>query len=163
MKKLIIAAILMTGLASVAQEQKQPVKRDKTEQLTPEQRNELRLKKMTLELGLNQSQQKEMAAIISEQSAKREAARAEHQKAIESGKKPTKDERFALRSKMLDEQMSMKERVRKILTPEQFTKWENMKHKRHHGKKGARAARNSNRRGAAPCRSDGRLACRCDK
>ena len=137
MKKLIVAAILMTGLASVAQDQKPMVKKEKMEQLTPQQRNELRLKKMTLELGLNTTQQKEMAAVIAEQSAKREAAKTERKKAIESGKKPTADERFAMKSKKMDEQIAMKERVNKILTPEQFEKWENAKQKMRHHKKGA--------------------------
>jgi len=136
MKKLIVAAILMTGLASVAQDQKPMIKREKMEQLTPQQRNELRLKKMTLELGLNDKQQKEMAAIIAEQTAKRETVRAERKKAIESGKKPSADERFALQSKRLDEQIAMKERMKKILTPEQFEKWENAKQKMRHHKKG---------------------------
>jgi hypothetical protein len=136
MKKLIIAAILMTGMASFAQQQKPMAKKEKMEQLTPAQRNELRLKKMTLELGLNATQQKEMGAILVEQSAKREAAKAERQKNIESGKKPTADERYAMHSKMLDEQIATKERVKKILTPEQFEKWEKSKQKKHHGRKG---------------------------
>jgi hypothetical protein len=136
MKKLIIAAILMTGMASVAQDKPALVKKEKMEQLTPAQRNELHLKKMALELGLNETQQKEMSTIINEQSAKREAAKADRQKKIESGKKPTADERFAMQNKRLDEQIATKERVKKILTPEQFEKWEKMKQKRHHGRKG---------------------------
>ena len=136
MKKLIIAALLMTGMASFAQEQKPEAKKERMEQLTPEQRNELRLKKMTLELGLNATQQKEMAGIIAEQTAKREAMKADRKKRIESGKKPTADERFAMQSKQLDDQIAMKARVKKILTPEQFEKWEKAKHKGQHHRKG---------------------------
>lgn len=136
MKKLIIAAILVTGMASFAQEKPALERKGKMEQLTPAQRNELHLKKMTLELGLNATQQKEMGTIISEQSTKREAAKAERQKKLESGKKPTADERFALQNKRLDEQIAMKDRVKKILTPEQFEKWEKMKQKKHHSRKG---------------------------
>lgn len=136
MKKLIVAAILMTGLASVAQEQKPMAKKEKMEQLTPEQRNELRLKKMTLDLNLNATQQKEMAKLIAEQSAKREAAKAERKKKIQDGAMPTPDERFAMQSKMLDEQIAMKERVKKILTAEQFEKWEKAKENRKHHSKG---------------------------
>jgi Spy/CpxP family protein refolding chaperone len=138
MKKMIIAALLITGMVTFAQEGKPLKKRDQMEQLTPEQRNELRLKKMTLDLGLNASQQKEMSKIISEQSAKMEVAKAERKANADSDKKPTADERFAKQSKMLDEQIAMKERVKKILTPEQFEKWEKMKaEKRHHMKERA--------------------------
>jgi len=55
---------------------------------------------------------------------------------LDSGKKPTADERFAMQSKRLDEQMATKERVKKILTPEQFEKWEKAKQKMHHQRKG---------------------------
>ena len=77
MKKLIIAALLMTGMASFAQEQ-QHEKKQRMEQLSPEQRNELRLKKLTLELNLNSAQQKEMSKLIAEQSAKRSEELQQH-------------------------------------------------------------------------------------
>ena len=135
MKKMIIAALLMTGMASFAQEA--PIaKKEKMEQLTPEQRNQLRLKKMTLELGLNATQQKEMEKLIAEQSAKMEAAKAERKAKKDSKVKPTADERFAIQNKMLDEQIAMKEKVKKILTPEQFEKWEKMKVHKRQGMKG---------------------------
>ena len=42
----------------------------------------------------------------------------------EKGEKPTADERFAMKNEMLDNQIAMKARMKKILKPEQFTKWE---------------------------------------
>ncbi|MDP3681188.1 MAG: hypothetical protein Q8R22_10190 [Flavobacterium sp.] len=135
MKKLFIAALLVVGMTSFAQEKKARPERAKMEQMTPEQRNQLHLKKMTLELDLNASQQKEMSKIIAEQSAKREAKMAERKATKDSVKKLTSDEIFAKKSKMLDEQIVMKERVKKILTPEQYKKWDDMKSKRHHGMK----------------------------
>jgi hypothetical protein len=132
MKKMIIAALLITGMVTFAQEKKPSERKEKMEQLTPEQRNELRLKKMTLDLGLNASQQKEMGKIVAEQSAKMEAAKAERKANADKKEKPTADERFARQTKRLDEQIAVNERVKKILTPEQFEKWEKMKeHKRH--------------------------------
>ena len=77
MKKLFIVALLVVGMTSFAQERKAKPERAKMEQLTPEQRDQLQLKKMTLDLDLNASQQKEMSKIIAEQSAKREARMAE--------------------------------------------------------------------------------------
>ncbi len=135
MKKLFIAALLVVGMTSFAQEKKARPERAKMEQMTPEQRNQLHLKKMTLELDLNASQQKEMSKVIAEQSAKREAKMAERKATKDSVKKLTSDEIFAKKSKMLDEQIVMKERVKKILTPEQYKKWDDMKSERHHGMK----------------------------
>ncbi|PIF61936.1 hypothetical protein [Flavobacterium sp. 11] len=136
MKKLFIVALLVVGMTSFAQERKARPERAKIEQMTPEQRNQLHLKKLTQELDLNASQQKEMSKIIAEQSAKREAKMAERKATKDSDKKQlTSDELFAKKSKMLDEQIVMKERVKKILTPEQYKKWDDMKSKRHHGMK----------------------------
>ena len=136
MKKLFIVALLVVGMTSFAQEKKVRPERAQMEQLTPEQRNQLHLKKLTLELDLNASQQKEMSKIIAEQSAKREAKMTERKATKDSAKKQlTSDELFAKKSKMLDEQIVMKERMKKILTPEQYKKWDDMKGKKHHGMK----------------------------
>lgn len=137
MKKLIIAALLVVGMTSFAQDKKEMGRhhRDEMEKFTPEQRNQLMLKKMTLELDLNASQQKEMSKVIAENSAKREARMKEMKANKDSNTKPTSDEMFARKNRMLDEQIAMKERMRKILNPEQFKKWEDMKGKRHHGMK----------------------------
>jgi hypothetical protein len=88
---------------------------------------------MTLELDLNASQQKEMSKIVAEQSTKREARMAERKANKDSAKKQlTADERFAKKSQMLDEQIVMKERMKKILSADQYKKWDDMKGKRHH-------------------------------
>ena len=136
MKKLFIAALLVVGMTSFAQERKARPERAQMEQMTPEQRNQLHLKKMTLELDLNASQQKEMSKIIAEQSAKREARMTERKASKDSVKKQlTADELFAKKSKMLDEQIVMKERIKKILSADQYKKWDDMKGERHHGMK----------------------------
>lgn len=127
MKRLIIAAILIVGMTSFAQESKEKPKRTQMEQLTPEQRNQLRLKRLTLDLDLNATQQKEISKIIAEQSAKKEAAMAERKAIKDDGKKLTPDERFAKQNKMLDEKIAMKARMKNILNPEQFEKWDKIK------------------------------------
>ncbi|AWA28733.1 hypothetical protein HYN48_00750 [Flavobacterium magnum] len=128
MKKMIALAMLVSGMVSFAQEKPNALKddRQKMEQFTPAQQNELRVKELTLKLDLNASQQKEMAKVVADLQARKEAAKTELKKMKDSGKRPTADERFAMRSKMLDEQIAMKERVRKILTDEQMEKWEKM-------------------------------------
>jgi len=113
MKKLIIVALLIVGMTSFAQESKQKPQRTQMEQLNPEQRNQLRLKRLTLDLDLNASQQKEISKIIAEQSAKKEASMAERKAIKDTGKKLTPDERFAKQNKMLDEKIAMKARMKK--------------------------------------------------
>ena len=134
MKKLITLVLLATiSLSSYAQEKKDKQARHEgnlMEKFTPEQRNELMLKKMTLELDLNASQQKDMSKIIAEKSAKREAFMKDRKTRTE---KPTSDEIFKMKIKMLDEQIAMNGRMKKILTPEQFQKWNDMKKHPRHG------------------------------
>ena len=133
MKKIFIVAVLIVGISSFAQERNVSSERVKMEQMTPEQINQLQLKKMTLELDLNALQQKEMSKIIAEQSIKRQAKMAERKATKDTDKKQlTADERFAKKSQMLDEQIAMKERMKKILSPDQYKKWNDMKGKRHH-------------------------------
>lgn len=126
--KRIFLTLLATGITfiSFAQEAK------KDEKMTIEQRNELQLKKMTIDLDLNEKQQKEISKIIADESQKREAKRAEFKTNKEAYKKLSAQERFEMKSKMLDEQKDKKDKMRKILNEKQFDKWEaNQKEKRH--------------------------------
>lgn len=143
MKKLItavlIAAISITGFAQEKHESHEKNEKHdckmheghKMEKFTPEQRNQLMLKKMTLELDLNSTQQKEMSKIISDQSAKKEAHMKKMKEKMDKKEEPTSDEIFEMKSKMLDDKIEMKEKMKKILTPEQYKKWEKSK-KDHH-------------------------------
>ena len=119
MKKLILAIALVATTLTFAQDRKA-----RGEKLTPEQQTELQVKRMTLELDLDAKQQKEIKTILVEQSKKRETKLAEMKAKKEKGEKPTADERFAMKNEMLDNQIAMKARMKKILKPEQFTKWE---------------------------------------
>jgi len=111
MKKLIIALMLLGGLTSFAQEKNR--KDPEKENLSTEQREQLRLKKLTLELNLTDSQQKEIGKILNEQSAKRETAMAARKANKEKGVKPTADERFAMENQRLDDQIAIKARLKK--------------------------------------------------
>lgn len=127
MKKLFVLALLLVGTTIIAQERNRKHQGNKMEQFTPEQQNQLMLKKMTLELDLNDSQQKEMSAVISDKIAKKEAHKAEMKAMKEKGVKPSNDERFAMHMKMLDEQIVTKKRMEKILNAKQFEKWASLK------------------------------------
>lgn len=130
MKKLIIATLLIAGISSFAQDKKETEKRPDRAQmgkLTPEERNQLILKKMTLKLDLNAKQLEQMKQVLAEQSVKSEAMRAE----FKENKRKSKEEMLVLKNKMLDEQIAMKSKMKTILTPEQFEKWNVQKEKQH--------------------------------
>ena len=75
MKKVFIAALLVVSLTTFAQEGRKPgSKRAEMEKMTPEQRGELRLKRVSAILNLTEKQQKEIAPILAEQQQKREKA-----------------------------------------------------------------------------------------
>ncbi len=110
MKKLIVAAFLVVGFTTFAQvEKKENDKKDPMEKMSPAERGEKALKKMTKDLGLTESQQKQMSTLLSEAQAKRET----------NDNKPTKEDR-----------MMMKDKISKILTPEQNAKWDKIQAER---------------------------------
>jgi hypothetical protein len=135
MKKIFITALLVVSITTFAQDRKEMRKHHHSdiENFTPEQRNMLMLKQMTLELDLNTKQQEQMKQVVAEKSAKWESMKKNH-KAEQS--KLTSDELFEMKMKMLDEQIAMKAKMKNILSPEQFKKWEVMKDK-HHKRKSA--------------------------
>ena len=135
MKKLIVVALLSLSISGFAQEKKNRMAA--RPQMTAQQQNELQVKKLTLELDLSAQQQKEIAKIVEQKQKKREAMRTELQTKRAAEKKLTSDEKFVLKRNMLDEQIAHKNEMKKILTPEQFEKWEKMsKHKKNNMKKG---------------------------
>ena len=138
MKKLFVLALLMVGMTILAQGRKGNQQRNDMEQFTPEQRSQLQLKQMTLNLDLNDAQQKEMKVVIADMNTKKEAHKAAMKAMREKNVKPTTDERFEMKMKMLDEQIAMKKRMEKILTPKQFEKWNDLKEEHHRNLQGNR-------------------------
>ena len=133
MKKLIIAALLVVGISAFAQDRKEIGNRPnkpEMEKMSPEQRTELMVKKMTLDLDLNAKQQEQVKQIIAEQGAKREAMRAERMAKKEDETKQKSQDQFAMKNKMLDEQIVVQNKMKSILTPAQFEKWNSQKEKR---------------------------------
>ena len=101
--------------------------------LSPEQRTELHLKKISMELDLSDNQQKELAKILTEESKDREAHRQEKAQFEKEGKKLSAEERFKKRSAMLDKQKAHRDKMKKLLTEKQFAKWEDLRkeHQKH--------------------------------
>lgn len=144
MKKLIVLALLIVGTTIVAQQKNRQAQGIKMEQFTTEQKSQLMLKKMTLELDLNDAQQKEMSSFISDKMVKMEAHKAEMKTIKEKGVRPTKDERFAMAMKMMDDKIASKKSMQKILNAKQFEKWTALKED-HQGKR--QGNRQGNRQG----------------
>lgn len=119
MKKVFVVALMFVGLTTFAQG-----KGEKREQLSSEKQTELHIKKMTLDLDLNEKQQNAIKPILLEEAKKRESQKAERKAKKENAEKASKEERFAMKSKMLDNQIALKEKMKGILSPAQMEKWE---------------------------------------
>ncbi|AUS04300.1 hypothetical protein C1A40_01895 [Tamlana carrageenivorans] len=134
MKKIILIAIALIGLQGFAQEQGREGRKhhrgDHAQMdLTAEQMATLQTKRMTLALDLNASQQEDIQALNLEKATKRKAMMAERQANKDKGapKKLTSEERYNKQIAMLDAKIAEKAKLQKILSKEQFEKFENMK------------------------------------
>ncbi|MWB95097.1 hypothetical protein GON26_12060 [Flavobacterium sp. GA093] len=125
MKKLFIAALLFVGIASFAQDgdMDQKPAREQRERLTPEQRNEKQLKKLTSELTLDAKQQEQVKQLLVERSAKAEKLRDARKEQKEKGTKLTAEQKEAFKTQMLAEKEANDAKMKTILTADQYTKW----------------------------------------
>jgi len=162
MKKLIILALaLITFQANAQRDQDKKDRRqdrhhDRTERLddfTPQQIATLKTKQMTLALDLSESQQKKIQDFNFEEATFRKTKMEERKKERKEGerKKPTKEERFEMMNSKLDHQIKQKQTLKKILTEDQFEKFEASKkkhkknNKKQNGKKGKKRERKHDR------------------
>lgn len=120
MKNLLKWTLLIAAFSSFAQE-KLPQRQEK---LTPEQRTELQVKKMTLDLALTEKQQKEMSVLLLEQHKKMDLRHEEIRAKKDQVAKQNQDDRFKRQSEMLDNEIALREQVKKLLSPDQYSKWQ---------------------------------------
>jgi hypothetical protein len=134
MKKLFIAALLFVGVISFAQNINQKSTRDQKENLTPEQRNEKHLQKLTSELSLDKKQQEQIKQLMADRTAKAEKFRNARK---DSKAKPTAEEKEAFKKQMTAEKEANDAKMKSILNSDQYTKWTALKkdHKRKDGHK----------------------------
>lgn len=125
MKKVFLILTLVLSLLTFAQEKKGAV-----EKMSPEQQSILLVKKMTLSLDLNQKQQEEIKALLLERTQKKAAHQLAQKAKKEKGEKPTATEKFEKQSQLLDAQIEFKAKMKKILSEEQFKKWDAKQHYR---------------------------------
>lgn len=115
--------MLFVGVASFAQDMDQKPARDQRERMTPEQRNEKQLKKLTSELNLDANQQTQVKQLLADRSAKAEKLREARQANKENGTKLTAAERETFKKDMLAERDANDAKMKSILNADQYTKW----------------------------------------
>lgn len=124
MKKLVVVLLFIVGITAMAQEKEmQRPNGDKFSSLSPEQKVEYQVKKMSKDLSLNDKQVKEVKALVTKEIEKRDAIKAE-MKALQA------KQRIEMKAKMDEEYAVMRNEMRKILTSEQYTKWEKIHEER---------------------------------
>ncbi|MBB4804468.1 opacity protein-like surface antigen [Flavobacterium nitrogenifigens] len=123
MKKLLIAAMLLVGIASFAQDADQKPAREHKERMTPEQRNEKQLQKLTSELSLDANQQAQVKQLLAERSAKAEKFKEARKDQKDSNTKPTAAEKADFKKQMEDEVAANDAKMKSILKADQYTKW----------------------------------------
>ena len=121
MKKVIVAALLVVGMTAFAQEKEG--RRAGREKLTAEQKVDFQVKKMTKDLDLNEKQVNEVKVLVTKEVQKREAKRTEMQNL--KAKK-----RAEMKVQMEAEQVAISADMKKILTAEQYAKWEKIRDER---------------------------------
>lgn len=128
MKKLVglTLVIMLFSLTISAQRQGQ---RQQKAQYTPEQRATIQSKKLALRLDLNEKKQKEVEKLMLKNAKEREQTRAAFQKNKQDGIGLTNDERFERENMRLTKQQAHKAEMKKILSENQFEKWETMNQK----------------------------------
>lgn len=116
MKNLIMVT-LFSGVFCFAQE------KTAQKQMTPEQRTEMRLEYLKKDLALNSQQEKQVKQALMDQETRIKTLKA-NKKERKPNEKLTMQEKLALNSQIKKEQETMAQKMKSILTPEQFKKWE---------------------------------------
>lgn len=91
-----------------------------------EQHTKLALKKMTLELDLNEQQQNQIKPLMLAQATQRKVTIEKMKAARANKQKSSADELFAMKNQQLDNQIAMKTKMKELLTNEQYEKFEKM-------------------------------------
>lgn len=130
MKKLLSMVILsLFMVSSFAQEQQ---RKQRHNDLTPDQIAELQTKQMTLHLDLNEKQQQQILNINKKKAIERKQQKEEHRALREKGEKPTSEEMVKRKSARLDKQIAHQKEMKKILNEKQFETWKESRNNKAH-------------------------------
>lgn len=132
MALLLVSSVLVAQPGPRKEGQNQERGKDRMENLTPQERSELKTKKMTLLLNLTDSQQKTAQAIILEEELQRE----EFRKNRKEKKSLTDEEKLEQANARLDAQIASKRKWQELLTEEQFERFEKARMQKHRKQRG---------------------------
>ncbi len=125
MKKVFLFLTLCISLLTYAQE-----KNGAVEKMNAELQTILQVKRMTLALDLTLKQQEDIKSLLLERTQKKAAHQLAQKTKKEKGEKPTASEKFEMHSQLLDAQIEFKSKMKKILSEEQFKKWEKLRNRK---------------------------------
>jgi protein-arginine kinase activator protein McsA len=129
MKKIFLTALLVVGLTTFAQVQKESPKTSEVEQLSPEKRIQVQLEKISKNLNLSADQKIQVEQIIKERSVKIAEMKAKLQ-ALHAGKvKPSNEDRALIKEELVQEKSALVDKMKSVLTSEQFEKWNSIRAK----------------------------------
>lgn len=130
MRKIMLAVALILGIAVNAQtlEKKQAPKqataKTRAAASTPDQRADIRLNQLRTDLTLNDKQQKDVRKVLLTIENDRQKLTDANKAMRKSGKKLSEDERLERRTKNIEQRKTLNNELKKILTAEQYTKFE---------------------------------------
>ena len=122
MKKIIGILLVLFTVNSFAQ-QKGNNQRNATK--TAAEIAEMQTKRLELRMNLTQEQRDAIYQMQMENAQEREQFREERMLARKNREQLTKEERLEVKNKQLDNQLRMQEKMKNILTDEQFKEWKN--------------------------------------
>ena len=125
MKKVFLFLTLCISVLTYAQE-----KNGAVEKMNAEQQTILEVKRMTLALDLTLKQQEEIKSLLLERAQKKAAHQLAQKTKKEKCEKPSAYEKFEMHSQLLDAQIEFKSKMKKILSEEQFKKWEKLRNRK---------------------------------
>jgi hypothetical protein len=99
---------------------------DKMEQLSPQQKAQLKTKEMTLHLDLTEAQQTEILKLNLETATKREQNKPD----MKEKREISANEMFERANSRLDDKIATKKKLKSVLTKEQFEKFEKAQHRK---------------------------------
>lgn len=133
MKKISLVVALFVAIGAFAQKQ-----RPQKKSFTVEQKTQLMIKKMSIDLDLTPKQVAKITPIVVDKATKMEARKAEF-KGKKGEHKPERkmlssDEKFKIAMDRLEEQETLQNQMKNILDKDQYVTWKKM-HKKHGDKR----------------------------
>jgi protein CpxP len=133
MKKIIVAVAILMAVTVNAQTTTSPpnVKEGtlvaRKSPLTAEERVDMRIKRLTADLSLNEKQQADVKKVLLTAENDRQKVVEENRANRKAGIKLTEQEKDVRKIKALEQKIALDKEMKKILTDEQFKKYEQQK------------------------------------